>query len=624
MTEVTRRRFLTGAGTLAGGLGLTMLPGSLQRALAAPAPELRSLEQIEHVVLLMLENRSFDHYYGTLSGVRGFDDPQAITLPGGGSVFDQPAPGSPGGYEPPFHLDTTTTSAAALTDLSHAWQVQHAAWNGGAMDNWVPAHQASNGRNGFLTMGYFTRRDLPFHYALADAFTIFDAYHCSVMGPTWPNRLYWLTGTIDPAGTGGGPIIRNAQPRPWTWTTFPERLTAAGVSWRVYTDSATSLLWRFSQYQQAQPGSPLHDSISVSADVAATFADDVAGGRLPQVSWLFVPGANSEHPPGLPSLGATFIYRILDALGSAPGVWARTVFLLNYDENDGLFDHVPPPTAPAGTAGEYLTVNPLPPEASGIAGPIGLGFRVPLLVISPWTAGGWVCSEVSDHTSTLRFLETRFGVHEPNITAWRRSVCGDLTAALRMRARSTPPPRLSDPAPQVLLEQQEVSTLPAPAPPATAVTAHQEPPGARLVTLRTAASTGLIQPGSQAVVSARLSSGLPGPAGDAGQAAGGGSPLLRPRPPAPALVSDAILSLSVPAGWQAEALTATSFREIAPGHHADAAWRVSAPAQPGAAAAGGLVTVSASYRLGGDRTGAAPAGIVSVVPIAPAAPSAQA
>jgi len=108
------------------------------------------------------------------------------------------------------------------------------------------------------------------------------------------------------------------------------------------------------------------------------------------------------------------------------------VLFVMYDENDGFFDHVSPPTPPAGTAGEYLTVNPLPATAQGIAGPIGLGFRVPMLVVSPFSRGGYVASEVFDHTSQLRFLEERFNVSVPNISGWRRRTVGDLTSTLQM------------------------------------------------------------------------------------------------------------------------------------------------------------------------------------------------
>jgi len=142
------------------------------------------------------------------------------------------------------------------------------------------------------------------------------------------------------------------------------------------------------------------------------------------------PLAECEHPAAPPEYGEYLVQQILNTLVSNPDVWSSTVFILMYDENGGFFDHVPPPTPTSGTTGEWLTVNPLPSEASGIAGPLGLGFRVPCLVVSPFSRGGYRCSEVFDHTSLLRLLEARFGVEVPNLTKWRRKVTGDMTRSL--------------------------------------------------------------------------------------------------------------------------------------------------------------------------------------------------
>jgi phospholipase C len=415
----------------------SVLPAALQHAVAEASDKPGELSQIEHVVVLTQENRSFDTYFGSLSGVRGFSDPDAIKLPDGRPVWYQPDAKNPDGYELPFHMDTIATSAAAIVDLSHAWTAQHASWNKGAMDNWLPAHRKADGNaNGPFTMGYYTRADLPYHYALADAFTICDGYHCSVMAPTNPNRLYGWTGTIDPAGKNGGPVVDNSEAVPYTWTTYAERLQAAGISWRNYQQPDTGddnpLAW-FEQYKKAPVTSPLHKyGMATVPDLPTAFRDDVRNDNLPQVSWLIGTNASTEHPPGLPAAGAALINQILDALASNPKVWRKTVFFINYDENDGYFDHVPPPFAPPGTPGEYLT-GKLPAAAGGIAGPIGLGFRTPMIVISPFSTGGWVCSDVFDHTSTIRFMEVLFGVEEPNISAWRRQTCGDLTTTLRLK-----------------------------------------------------------------------------------------------------------------------------------------------------------------------------------------------
>ena len=139
-----------------------------------------------------------------------------------------------------------TTAAQAIQSVSHAWDVQHEAWNNGRMDNWLPAHIASDGADvGPYTMGYFTRDDIPFQYALADAFTVLDSYHCSVLGPTAPNRLFWMTGSIDPRGLHGGPIVQpieNLQPGALSWTTFPERLEEAGAGLQLSPNASRVLI----------------------------------------------------------------------------------------------------------------------------------------------------------------------------------------------------------------------------------------------------------------------------------------------------------------------------------------------------------------------------------------------
>jgi phospholipase C len=142
----------------------------VRTALAAPPPKHGGLKDIKHVVMLMQENRSFDHYYGTLSGVRGFSDPHVARLPNGRNVFYQPDPSNPDGYLLPYRLNTKITAAQAIPSMSHEWTVQHEALNGGKNDNWVPAHMASDGAtDGQYTMGYFTREDIPFQFALAEA-----------------------------------------------------------------------------------------------------------------------------------------------------------------------------------------------------------------------------------------------------------------------------------------------------------------------------------------------------------------------------------------------------------------------------------------------------------------------
>ncbi|MEU4875765.1 alkaline phosphatase family protein [Streptomyces sp. NPDC021608] len=471
MAELTRRRLLGSAAGALGAAAVSLLPPSVQKAVAAGRPARGSLADVEHVVLLMQENRSFDHYFGTLSGVRGFADPAALTLGTGRSVFHQPDDQNPRGYLLPFHLDTRTTSAQAIPSTSHAWSVQHEAWNEGRMDRWLPAHRTADGANGPYVMGYYTREDIPFQFALAETFTVCDHYFCSVLGPTWPNRLMWMTGSIDPDGQEGGPVIRNSAPTPFTWTTYAERLQAAGVSWKVYQqedDYGCNLLEQFAAFRDALPGSDLYER-GVRPQPEGAFEDDARGDRLPTVSWIVPPGHQSEHPDFLPAAGAAFVAAKIEAIAANPAVWAKTAFILNYDENDGLFDHVPPPTPPAGAPGEFV---------AGL--PIGGGFRVPAIIVSPWTVGGWVASEAFDHTSTLRFLETLTGVEEPNISAWRRGAFGDLTSAFRFGSPQSPAPALpGDTAEQLSRAQEEVATLPRPTLPGAEQSFPAQEPGRR-------------------------------------------------------------------------------------------------------------------------------------------------
>jgi phospholipase C len=466
--ELTRRRLFGAAGAMAAAaFAAEFLPPNVRRAMAGTPADVRvRLGDIKHVVLLMQENRSFDHYFGTLPGVRGFSDPDAITLSTGRPVFYQPDPVHPAGHLLPFHLDTRTTNAQAIPSTSHSWSVQHKAWNNGRMDNWLPAHRAADGVNGPYVMGYHDREDIPVHFALAESFTICDHYFCSVLGPTWPNRLYLMSGTIDPGGTGGGPVIGNTDAVPYGWKTYPEALTDAGVDWRIYQEVdnyGCNVLEYFGAFQDAPATSPLFRN-GLRTYSAGQFEYDAAHDRLPTVSWIIPTSYQSEHPDYTPAAGADFVASKIDAIASNPDVWRKTVFILNYDENDGLFDHVPPPV---GTPDEFVR---------GL--PIGGGFRVPCVIVSPWTQGGWVAREPFDHTSTLRFLERLTGVRVPNLSAWRRSAFGDLTSALGVPPPGRPP-RLPDTKRRLEEAVREVATLPAPRFPDTDQTAPRQEQGPR-------------------------------------------------------------------------------------------------------------------------------------------------
>jgi phospholipase C len=493
----------------AGALAATF-PDIIARALAIPANDKTgTLADVEHIVILMQENRAFDHYLGTLSGVRGFSDPRAVKLQNGNSVFEQPAAAAdaPAPYVLPYHPTAAELGLKFIEDLEHDWDTTHVAWNQGNWDQWVPAKTP-------LTMVYLTRADIPYHYALADAFTVCDAYHASLLGPTDPNRYHMFTGWVGNDGNGGGPVVDNAEAG-YSWLTFPEILQDAGITWRVYQDIGTGLnaagsygdssdptignygdnaLLYFDQYRNAPESSPLYQravtgtNAAVSGTVFDQFRSDCQSNSLPQVSWICAPEAYSEHPNWPANYGAYYVSQMLDALTSNPEVWSKTVFFVVYDENDGFFDHMVPPTPPQSAAQGLSTVpitNEIYPggedSTSGIltAGPYGLGARVPMFVISPWSKGGWVCSEVFDHTSLIRFVQARFGtaaapLSDPNITPWRSAVCGDLTSAFNFATPHDSAAKLPSTAAYVPPNNRRHTVSYVPLPPAVQTMPQQE------------------------------------------------------------------------------------------------------------------------------------------------------
>jgi phospholipase C len=460
---MNRRTFLAAALAAGGGGLLSTLGGpragaATIRAASQVKAAGSDLGAVEHVIFFMQENRSFDHYYGSYRGVRGFDDHPEGSL----GAFAQAWPGGAAEHLLPFHLASDSGIGECTYDLNHTWTAEHLSRGAGHNADFVKTHTSpafEGPRNGVVTMGYYERTDLPFYYALADAFTICDNYHCSVMGPTHPNRLMALSGTIDPAGKAGGPVIITNEDVDaiWSvsWPTMPEVLEDAGISWKVYNPEGAlyapaffeqagllvgdAILPYFSQYKN--PSSPLYQKAFLP-QYPTDFVTDVASGNLPSVSWILPPDGYDEHPPAPPALGEWFTSQLLATLVSNPDVWSKTVLFHMYDENDGFFDHVPPPTAPPGTAGEYLTVSSLSSDAAGVRGPVGMGFRVPMLVISPFSRGGYVASDVFDHTSQLRFLEERFGVRAPDLSEWRRKNAGDLTSTLHLGHKDVSTPSL--------------------------------------------------------------------------------------------------------------------------------------------------------------------------------------
>lgn len=559
----SRRDFLKQAAAL-GAAGF--LPPGVRRAMAInPAPGSTFLDA-EHVVILMQENRSFDHCFGTLRGVRGFSDPRAITLPDGLPVWLQT--NAAGEVHAPFPLGLTKTKSTWMQSLPHSWADQTAARREGHHDRWLIAKAPGKKeyRHLPMTLGYYTRDDLPFYHALADAFTLCDQNFCSSLTGTTPNRLHLWSGTIRAKPRPDSPAaLRNSDAdygSEVAWTTFPERLEDLGISWKVYqnelsvgtglsgdedgwlgnfTDNALEFFTqygvRFSPahhawlkkrvteleailtnektaanptgvvasdtrkklehfrnevvrwtpeafaalppaqqsihrrafttntgdplYHQLQslsyqePGGPGRKMEVPAGDVLHQFREEVRTGKLPAVSWLVAPQHFSDHPES-PWYGAWYLAEAFDILTKNPEVWKKSIFILCYDENDGWFDHVPPPVAPVpgrpetgatspglDASAEYITAaqeaawRQKNPKGAIAEGPIGLGYRVPLLIASPWSRGGAVCSQVFDHTSILQFLETwlthKTGkeVREPNISPWRRAICGDLTSVFQ-------------------------------------------------------------------------------------------------------------------------------------------------------------------------------------------------
>ncbi|WP_344492538.1 phosphocholine-specific phospholipase C [Streptomyces enissocaesilis] len=468
-SDISRRRMLAlGGGALGAAAAGSLLPPSL-RAAAAAEPPSGGLKAVKHVVVLMQENRSFDHYFGTLRGVRGFGDRNAVELPSGKPVYEQPGPLR---TVLPFPVrdaaEAQKKDLQYIGDLDHSWGGGAKAWNQGWMDGWVSAKTGA-------TMAYYDRRDLPMHYELADTFTICDAYHSSIHTSTSPNRNHLWSGWTGFEADGSRAVTNAAYAEGshpgYPWPTYAERLEKAGRSWKTYTewenftDNNIEFFTTFKKiarkalakvpggftYMEAFYAEVRHTDdaagrerllTALDAGVAALSAEerslferglrrvetgglaghfraDVAAGRLPEVSYLVPSAVDSEHPgSSSPVASASLVYQVLDALASHPDVWRHTVVLINYDENDGFFDHVPPPVPPADNTDERWQGRPT-----------GLGIRVPMLVVSPWTVGGYVCSEVFDHTSVIRFLERWTGVEEPNITPWRRTVTGDLTSA---------------------------------------------------------------------------------------------------------------------------------------------------------------------------------------------------
>jgi len=344
---------------------------------------------IQHIIILMQENRSFDHYLGHLPG-QGQDDVD-VAAAGTTNPFPPGVTDAQGSTVVPW----AHAADACFDNPDHSWTGSHTAWNAGQNDGFVIASSgASDGEGndptGSRAMGYYDQTDIPFYYQLASTFAISDRYFSEVLGPTLPNRLYLYAGRS--FGIVDGDVDTDLH------RTIFRVMHDHGLSWKVYRSDVAA---GFST------ASFLVDSIGHVASIE-DFAADAQQDRLPAVSWIDAAfltakaGLTSEEPPADMQVGQQFVYRQVRALMSSPS-WATSVMFITYDEAGGLYDHVPPPAAcpPDDRA---------PAQRPDLGGFDRYGFRVPLFVVSPFAKAHFVSHVVHSHSSILRFIEMRFGL----------------------------------------------------------------------------------------------------------------------------------------------------------------------------------------------------------------------
>jgi phospholipase C len=358
----------------AGAAGVAVAGGTLWATAPAAARARRAgkpQSPVRHVVISCQENRSFDHYFGYAPQVQasGFGPPTGYTQPGTGNVGHAP-------YE---------LTALRSVDPPHWWGAVHDQWNRGRMDGFFKVADRYTG-SGDNAIPYYTANELPYYYSLFDQAGLCANYFCSVLGPTWPNRFYLMSGTsggITTNGLWGYGIFDSG-----AWPIILDLLDDGGVTWKIYyigsdgvevgdTDNV-AVFW--SRYA--------HDPRTTAT--LADYLEDARTGKLPNVSWI-IPSYSmqfDEHPDADVSVGMGFQQQIIEALQASP-LWNKSAFLLTYDEHGGFFDHVPPPQVDA----------------------YGLGVRVPLWVISPYAKRGVVTTrKPAEHVSTLKFIERLWGL----------------------------------------------------------------------------------------------------------------------------------------------------------------------------------------------------------------------
>ena len=366
-------------------------------ALATTTASAGSLDDVEHVIFFMQENRAFDHYFGTLSGVRGFNDRTTVPMQSGFDAFHQPLDQKDlTSYMLPFPAEANRTAAMCMPAPEMFYPTDIKIINKGRMDSWNTARDPGVG------MSYFNRADLPFYYTLYDNFAVGDQYFQSTFTCTHPNRLHFFTGS-NGLSVGQVASMENAEPSPgFDWVTMGELFEAKGVSWRVYQEEdnfdCNGFAWQES-FKSALEGEPLFDKgMARQPDAIEALEADVKADTLPQVSWIIPETIKSEHATNHPCAGEDYTARVLKALQANPDVYAKTAFVLTYDEGGQFFDHAWTPTPPMSDE-EGVTTMSTDGEVNfdvnyqNETAPIGMGFRVPMLVVSPWTRGNIVVSE---------------------------------------------------------------------------------------------------------------------------------------------------------------------------------------------------------------------------------------
>jgi len=352
--------------------------------------------RIDHVFMVMMENRSYDHWLGGRSLDEG--------LEGDGLTADMSNPAPDGSSVAPYPADV-----ACPDDPPHGWGSSHDQWADGANDGFCTEYAARVGGNGAGVMAYQRRQDLPFTWALADAYTVCDRYFCSILGPTWPNRLY-----AHMASSQGQQSNTMPSGGFFTEKTIWQALEEKEIPWGYYYGDLPFIGLFKDHY-----ASPL-GTIGMIEDLAR----DLERGEVPPVCWIDPAFSyNDNHPPHHPGLGELFIGQIYELL-VASGLWERSLIILTYDEHGGFFDHVPPPTLA---------------DDRGDDGFDQLGFRVPTQLIGPWVKQG-IDSTVYDHTSWLKLV---CELHDLPLWNTRLEATNSLSAGIdwdRMAAGDALPP----------------------------------------------------------------------------------------------------------------------------------------------------------------------------------------